>query len=107
MCILNEHNNHISVLDARAIGRFWPQQVAFVAQYERAFKFAALGDFNIPESPPRSFRSPLAPRLAPAPVLPVIDHRGQRAQARWRGRFASVTEITNDLPTRCDSHRLQ
>eukprot|EP00959_Pyramimonas_sp_CCMP1952_P046387 968707-Pyramimonas_sp.AAC.1 len=82
MCILNVRNRHPSALGAHEIERFWSQQVAFAARHERTFKFAALSDFNIPESPPRSFRSPLTPRSAPAPILPVVDNRGQRVQAR-------------------------
>eukprot|EP00959_Pyramimonas_sp_CCMP1952_P121919 2548859-Pyramimonas_sp.AAC.1 len=109
MCILNVHNHNLSALDVHEVERFWNEQVLLARNHERTFKFLALGDFNIPESPPRSFRSPLQAASGPLPPtqLPVIDNRGQHMQARWRRMFSSVTEITSDLPTRYDSHRLQ
>eukprot|EP00959_Pyramimonas_sp_CCMP1952_P282519 5905088-Pyramimonas_sp.AAC.1 len=53
-----------------------------------------MGDFNTSAAPPFDFKDPPARWRPMAP-----DGQYQRERSRWRQLFASLTEITHDLPT--------
>eukprot|EP00959_Pyramimonas_sp_CCMP1952_P281790 5889777-Pyramimonas_sp.AAC.1 len=52
-----------------------------------------MGDFNTSAVPSFNFKDPSARWRPMAP-----DGQYQREQARWRQLFASLTEVTHDLP---------
>eukprot|EP00959_Pyramimonas_sp_CCMP1952_P175720 3671872-Pyramimonas_sp.AAC.2 len=80
--------------DMTHVTEAWNASRRWAAQSPQQRVFIAMGGFNTSAVPSFNFKDPSARWRPMAP-----DGRCQREQARWRQLFASLTEITHDLPT--------